>query len=198
MEQRKKNHTLPDNLDLLTKLLSDPNFLPGWNFVSAPERAEIKLMSNLNDIKGCPLYVYDAVLEWADQKFGMNGDNVYVHWWVFCEAKKNASQPRVGSHFEAGQLFNAQQLYIENQGGKWPDLGTSTPLSVGQVLRNQQNRQNDAGNHVVGQVGPLVAKQPVRQQPLHAHNLSLRGQLCQLGRPRTATAKRQYGLIGRG
>jgi hypothetical protein len=46
-------------------LLSDPNYLSGWFFISESQRAEITLMNSLNRIKGCPLYVYDTVVEWA-------------------------------------------------------------------------------------------------------------------------------------
>ena len=56
---------LPDNLSLLNSLLEDPNYGPTWRFMSASERLEIELMSTLNGIKGCPLYVYDAVVKWA-------------------------------------------------------------------------------------------------------------------------------------
>jgi hypothetical protein len=57
----------PDELGLLYSLLNDPNYLPGWNCVSHVEKAEIHLMHRLNKIKGCPLYVYDAVLDWAKE-----------------------------------------------------------------------------------------------------------------------------------
>jgi hypothetical protein len=75
MEQSDDNRMLPDNLDLLTKLISDPNYLPGWTYVSATERAEIRLMSTLNEIKGCPLYVYDSVIQWAKTSFGLHSNS---------------------------------------------------------------------------------------------------------------------------
>jgi hypothetical protein len=56
-------NVLPDDLSLLELLVSDPNYKPGWHFMSESERAEIKLMNSLEDIKGCPLYVYDAVVK---------------------------------------------------------------------------------------------------------------------------------------
>jgi hypothetical protein len=66
VENKNDNETvLPDELSLLISLLSDPNYLPVWHFISEAERAEIQLMNRLDKIKWCPLYVYDTVLEWA-------------------------------------------------------------------------------------------------------------------------------------
>ena len=75
LEHSNDDRLLPDNLDLLTKLLRDPNYLPGWNYVSTTERAEIQLMSSLNEIKGCPLYVYDSVIQWAKTSFGLHSNS---------------------------------------------------------------------------------------------------------------------------
>lgn len=58
---------LPDDLTLLEMLLEDPNYKTGWNIFSEVEIAEIKMMSRLNRIKGCPLYVYDHVRAWAKE-----------------------------------------------------------------------------------------------------------------------------------
>ena len=65
VNDEKVENLFPDDLSLLRLLLSDPNYQPGWHFMSESERAEIKLMNSLDDIKGCPLYVYDAVVKWA-------------------------------------------------------------------------------------------------------------------------------------
>ena len=56
---------LPDDTSLLDMLLEDPNYLPGWQFVSEAEKAEIRLMSRLCRIKNCPLFVYDHVRAWV-------------------------------------------------------------------------------------------------------------------------------------
>ena len=57
----------PDDTTLLVTLLEDPNYLPGWQFVSEAEKAEIKLMSRLSRIKNCPLFVYDHVRAWVKE-----------------------------------------------------------------------------------------------------------------------------------
>jgi hypothetical protein len=56
-----------DELTLLEMLLDDPNYLPGWNCVPDVERAELHLMNRLNQIKGCPLFVYDHIVSWAKE-----------------------------------------------------------------------------------------------------------------------------------
>jgi hypothetical protein len=72
-ENSKTGGTLPhpsnlkDDLSLLENLLSDPNYLPGWNRVPDSEMAELDIMNRLNQIKGCPLFVYDQVISWAKE-----------------------------------------------------------------------------------------------------------------------------------
>jgi hypothetical protein len=61
---------LPDDVTLLELLISDPNYHQGWHVISDVEKSEIRLMHRLNKIRGCPLFVYDAVREWAS-------DNLY-------------------------------------------------------------------------------------------------------------------------
>jgi hypothetical protein len=65
----------PDDLGLLELLLEDPNYFPEWHCVSELEKAEIRLMSRLNNINGCPLYVYDAVRSWAKESLYTGGDD---------------------------------------------------------------------------------------------------------------------------
>ena len=65
----------PDDLGLLELLLEDPNYFPQWHCVSEVEKAEIKLMSRLNNINGCPLYVYDAVRTWTKESLYTGGDD---------------------------------------------------------------------------------------------------------------------------
>jgi hypothetical protein len=56
-----------DELALLEMLLDDPNYLQGWNCVPDVQRAELHLMNRLNQIKGCPLFVYDHIVSWAKE-----------------------------------------------------------------------------------------------------------------------------------
>jgi hypothetical protein len=60
-----KFHQLPDETKLIETLMSDPNFSAGWKIIQPSEIAEIALLKRLNRIKGCPLSVYDDVLEWV-------------------------------------------------------------------------------------------------------------------------------------
>ena len=66
---------MPDDVTLLDLLISDPNYHQGWHVISDVEKAEIRLMHRLNKIKGCPLFVYDAVREWAKENlYSQNAD----------------------------------------------------------------------------------------------------------------------------
>ena len=65
----------PDDLSLLELLLEDPNYFAQWHCVSEVEKSEIKLMSRLNKINGCPLYVYDVVRNWTKETFYTGGDD---------------------------------------------------------------------------------------------------------------------------
>jgi hypothetical protein len=68
---------LPDDVSLLKIYLEDPNYQHGWNIISAGERAEISLMNRLNGIKGCPLYVYDCIREWAKDSTQEDDDDLF-------------------------------------------------------------------------------------------------------------------------
>jgi hypothetical protein len=65
----------PDDIGLLDLLLEDPNYFPQWHCISEVEKAEIRLMSRLNNINGCPLYVYDAVRDWTKESLYTGGDD---------------------------------------------------------------------------------------------------------------------------
>jgi len=68
-----------DNLDLLSKLLIDPSYLPGWQIISRTEIAEITLMSILQEIPNCPLDTYQKVVNWNKMYFrtvSWEGDGV--------------------------------------------------------------------------------------------------------------------------
>jgi hypothetical protein len=56
---------LPNELWMLRHFLDDPNFSPAWSIIPDSERAEIALLERLNKIKGCPLSLYDDVIDWA-------------------------------------------------------------------------------------------------------------------------------------
>ena len=58
-----------DNLDLLRELLEDPSYLPGWNFTSKSEIAELKLLSMMQGIPNLPLDLYDKVVDWAKETY---------------------------------------------------------------------------------------------------------------------------------
>ncbi len=56
---------LPDETWLLENLLNDMCFKPGWNIWSRGERATVLLLDKLNQIKGCPVTLYDDIRDWA-------------------------------------------------------------------------------------------------------------------------------------
>jgi hypothetical protein len=71
-------------LSLLNHLLTDPNSSPGWNSIPKSEQAEIALLDKLNNIKGCPLYVYDDIIAWAKEHLQCESsmdaeDNIIPH-----------------------------------------------------------------------------------------------------------------------
>lgn len=96
---------LPDDISLLKIYLEDPNYQHGWNVVSASERAEISLMSTLNSIKGCPLYVYDGIRAWAkesalDDDSDLVGDHVITRLRSREQVMKTATKRAHTSNME--------------------------------------------------------------------------------------------------